>query len=296
MASDQTAKILEGKTLGLKILEELKGKLKNLSSRPALAIIQVGDKEESSLYIKRKKEFGEKAGFLVQHLEFSYSVTQENLIEEIEKLNQDNNINGIIVQLPLPNHLDFFEIIESIDPSKDVDGLHSKNFRKLIAGNENGLVPATAKGVLNILDFYKILVSGKNVVVIGRSVLVGRPIALLLSGRNATVTVAHSHTENLEKISKSADILVVAIGVPKKINKNFVSEGQIIIDVGINSVSGGKLQEEVQKRGIVGDVDFEEVKNIVSAITPVPGGIGPMTVSALFQNVLKAYELQKRKI
>lgn len=285
-------KILEGKTPSQKILEDLKKETEACSKKPALVIVQVGSKEESNLYIEKKKAFGEKAGFSVKHLKLPESVIQDRLIKEIKKLNKDEKVNGIIVQLPLPAQIDYFDVVESIEPSKDVDGLHSKNFKKILEGKNDGLIPATARGILNLLDFYNIEVSGKKVVVVGRSMLVGKPTALALMNRNATVSICHSQTKNLNEITKTADILVVAIGIPEAINKEFVSPDQAIIDVGINSTSGIKMQEEVSGKRVVGDVNFEEVKETVSAITPVPGGVGPMTVASLFQNVLSAFRAQ----
>ena len=280
-------RILEGKTLNKKIREELAEEVKQLSFVPCLVIFQVGDKNESNLYIEKKKEFGEKIGVEVKHLKFSENISQEDLENEIKKANDDDSVQGIIVQLPLPLNLDKEKIIESINPKKDADGLTPTNLKNLTEREEIAVIPATARAVLNLFEYYGIDPSAKKVAVFGRSSLVGKPIALALSNLNANITVCHSQTENSEEIARDSDILIVAIGKPKFINQNFVNEKQIIIDIGINTIQGEKMEDEIEiSRKVVGDVDFEEVKDIVSAITPVPGGVGPLTVASLFQNLL----------
>ncbi len=289
-------KILDGKKVALRIKNKLTEEIAGFSKPPKLAIFQVGDNPESTLYIKKKKEFAEQIGAQVEHFRFADSIDQESLARELKKVNVDRNFHGIILQLPLPSHLGSSSFFDEIDCQKDVDGLSSVNLKKLWNKEVGGFIPATAKGVLNILDFFEISLSGKRVVIIGRSALVGKPIALAFLNRDATITVSHRKTENLSEISRQAEILVVAIGQPNFVDEKFVSPGQIVIDVGINSLPTGKLEEEISGRKIVGDVDFEAVKDIVEAITPVPGGVGPLTVSALFENLISAYRLQEKDL
>lgn len=297
------AKILNGKIVNEKIAKNLSSQISPLRSKPKLVIIQVGDLAESNSYIARKKAFGEKIGAIVDHHKFPNNIREEKLITHISSLNTDPTVHGIIVQMPLPDHLDKDKIIESITPVKDVDGLTSTNLKLLWEGKEDGYTPATTKGVLTLLDYYKIPISGKNVVVVGRSFLVGKPTALAFLNKDATVTVCHSKTPNLKQETRKADILVVAAGKPKFIGPEHVSKNQIVVDVGINVVEGrqttndkrlfdkaqGKPESEPATRKLVGDVDFDSVKDIVSAISLVPGGIGPMTVASLFENLLEAY-------
>ncbi len=266
--------ILEGKTVRERIIEQLKQKIENFSSKPTLAIIQIGDNEESGVYIRQKQIFGEKIGAVVRHIKSKADKPQEQIIEEIRNLNTDENVHGIIVQLPLLKGFDENEIIQTIVPSKDVDGLTSTT----------NFMPATTRGILNLLNYYKINPVGKNVVVMGRSKLVGKPTAEALLNLGAKVTVAHSQTENIREVTKQAEILVVAIGKPKLVDPSYIREGQVVIDVGIN-VS----QDKEGKKVLCGDVNYEDVKEIVSAITPVPGGVGLMTVCALFENLIEAY-------
>lgn len=240
----------------------------------ALVIFQIGNRKESNLYIDQKKKYGDSLGISVICHKFPEDVSEKEVVDAIDKNNNDENVSGIILQLPIPDGLDKDKIIDSINPDKDVDGLTATNLKRLIS-NKQGHVPATARGILNLLNFYKIPVLGKKIVVIGKSNLVGKPTALLLLRKGATVTICHSKTTNLEEHTKTADIIISAAGVPNLIRKEYVKEGQIIIDVGI-TMDGDKL---------LGDVNFEEVSNIVSAISPVPGGVGPMTVAALFENL-----------
>jgi methylenetetrahydrofolate dehydrogenase (NADP+)/methenyltetrahydrofolate cyclohydrolase len=282
-------KILDGKKVRDFIAEKIKLKLKKLGEKPKLIIIQVGDDERASVYVKQKKNFGEKLGFFVEHILFDKKISEEELISRIEFLNSDKTTNGIIVQLPLPKNIDTLKIVDAISPEKDVDGLNSKNLRFLIEGltdKNNAFVPATTKGIFSLLDFYKIPIEGKKVAMVGRSLLVGRPTAFAFLNRNATVTVCHSKTKNLKDEIKNADIVVVAIGKPKFINKSYVKKDQVIIDVGITKVGNDLL----------GDVDFKSVSKIVRAITPVPGGVGPMTVVSLFENLLIAYGRQRKNM
>lgn len=276
------AKILDGKKVRDFIADKIKKELKKLGSKPKLVIIQVGEDERSSVYTKQKKIFGEKLGFDVEYIKHDGKIPEAELINQIEDFNRDKNVNGIIVQLPLPKRFNAMKITDTILPEKDVDGLTSKNLSFLIKGNSDGFVPATTKGIISLFDFYKIPVEGKKVVMVGRSLLVGRPTALAFLNRNATVTICHTKTKNLKDEVRRADIAIVAIGDPLFIKKGFVKKGQIIIDVGITKVSDT----------ILGDVDFKSVSKIVSAITPVPGGVGPMTVVSLFENVLLSYKRQ----
>ncbi|MBX4206309.1 bifunctional 5,10-methylenetetrahydrofolate dehydrogenase/5,10-methenyltetrahydrofolate cyclohydrolase [Candidatus Parcubacteria bacterium] len=263
-------KILDGKTLSLLIAEKLKVRISRLKQKPKIVIIQVGNKDESNAYIRNKLKFAEKIGAVAEHVRLAETVSEMSLLSHIEKLNRDKSVHGIIVQLPLPKQLDERVISQAVLPEKAVDG--SAFF-----------LPATTRGILTLLDHYKIPIAGKKAVVVGRSELVGKPTALALLNRDATVTVCHSKTKNIAKETKQADILVVAAGKPKLITAQHISKHQVVIDVGINMVNGK----------MVGDVDFEKVSKIVSAISPVPGGVGPMTVASLFENLLDAYALRK---
>lgn len=278
--------ILEGISLRDATIQRLSAKIKALSVQPTIVVIQIGDRADSSAYIKAKKSFGEKIGARVIHEVFPEKATSEIVISQIAKYNVDHSVHGIIVQLPLPVHLDQHTILEAIDPKKDVDGLTSTHTQELWEDGSEIVLPATTRGILSLLDCYQIPVEGKKVVIVGRSVLVGKPTALVFLNRNATVTICHRGTQNLAEETRRADILIVAIGKAHFITKDFVREGQVVIDVGINTVSDGKLQEEVGKRKLVGDVDFESVSKVVSAISPVPGGVGAMTVASLFENLL----------
>lgn len=276
------ATILDGKIVRDKIRQELEAVVKDLKSKPKLAIVQVGDVPESNTYIGQKIKFGENIGALVDHIRLPEDVTQEDVLGKIDDLNADPNTHGIIVQLPIPDRLGKNEILENIVPIKDVDGLHSVNVKKLMDNDPTGYIPATTRGVITLLEHYNIPISGKNAVVIGRSSLVGKPTTLSLLNHDATVTICHSQTKDLEKITQAADILVSAVGSPGLVTKNHVKPGQIIVDVG-TTVVDEKLK---------GDVNFEEVEPVVGFISPVPGGAGPLTVASLFQNLLQAYENQ----
>ena|SRR3989344_33001 len=275
------SQILDGKALRDEILDDLKNQISKLDQKPELVIIQVGDLAESNTYIEQKIKFGEKIGAIVTHKKLPLDIAEPELIGQIQLANDDENVNGIIIQLPIPQSLNKEKIIDSISPQKDVDGQTAISIKSLVVGSPT-FIPATTKGVITLLDANKIDPSGKHVVVVGRSTLVGKPTALALLNRDATVTIAHKKTQNLQAITKSADIIVVATGKPKLITKDYVSENQIIIDIGITVVDGK----------LVGDVDFENVKDLVAAISPVPGGAGPMTVASLFQNLLEAYQKQ----
>lgn len=281
-------KILDGRIIRDKIARKLETRNLKLETKPRLVIFQVGDLAESNSYISQKIKFGQKIGAIVDHQKLPIDIPQEELISKILTFNSDPAIHGIIVQLPLPNRLDKDKIIDEISPVKDVDGQTSTNIKLLFEGmGSNGFIPATTRGILTLLDYYKINPAGKHVVVVGRSTLVGKPTAIAFLNRDATVTVCHSKTKNLKLETRNADILVVAAGRPKLISKDYVKPGQAVIDVGINVIDNKKL--ETGNKKLAGDVDFDSVSQIVGAITPVPGGIGPLTVASLFENLMEAY-------
>jgi methylenetetrahydrofolate dehydrogenase (NADP+)/methenyltetrahydrofolate cyclohydrolase len=258
--------ILDGKKAKEHYLEQLRTRVLFLSSIPKLVVIQVGDREDSNSYIKSKKLFAEKLGAELIHEKLTNNIKQEEIIKLIKKYNKDKTVNGIIVQLPLPGHLIVDEIINEIDITKDVDGL-----------TDNAVfTPATARGIKELLEFYNIKLKNKKVTILGRSKIVGKPTAKMCENEGAKVTVCHSKTEDVPSKTKKADIVIVAIGKPYMLDNKYFSKGQIVVDVGITKV-GDKL---------LGDVDFEKVKDIVSMITPVPGGVGQMTVLALFENLV----------
>ena len=260
-------------------LPHLIEKIRSLSYTPQLAIIQVGDRPDSTAYIGAKKAFAERIGVGTRHIHLTESATQAEVLEAIETNNKDMSVQGIIVQLPLPTHIDRMAIIEAIDPHKDVDGLTSANYDKLIAGDWTGITPATARGVMELFDHYSVSVAGKKVAVLGRSRLVGTPIAVLCKKAGAEVIVCHSKTANIAQETKKADIVIVAVGKPGLVSVRHLKPGAMVVDIGISKASDGSLK---------GDVDHEAVAGIVSAITPVPGGVGPMTVLGLFENLFDA--------
>ena len=272
---------MNGKELKKEILEDLKNKVQQLDTQLGLAVIQVGNDEASNVYIKQKEKMALELGYKFVHKKFEDNVSQEELIDEINKLNDDNSIDGILVQMPIPNHLDSKVIQNSVNPNKDVDGLTYINSGRTIA-NAKGLVPCTPKGIVALLDHYNIPLEGANVVVIGRSLLVGKPIANLLINRNATVTVCHSKTKNISGYTKMADIVIVAVGLYHFLKEDMVKDGAVIIDVGINRVDDK----------LYGDVDFDNVSKKASYITPVPGGVGPMTIAMLATNVYEAHKIR----
>lgn len=270
-------KILDGKIVREHYLPILINKFVELGYTPCLVIIQIGNRPDSDAFIRAKKSFAKKIGVNVIHIQLDEKVEQKEVLDIIEKYNNDNTVQGIIVQLPLPIHLNSEKIIDLINPTKDVDGLTPFNIKRLVDGQTKAIIPATARGIRELFNFYKIDLFGKKVTVIGRSTLVGKPIALMCLNENSTVTVCHSKTEKIEEETRKADIIIVAIGKPNFINKKHVKNGQIVIDVGISRQLDSTL---------TGDVNFEEVKDIVEMITPVPGGVGQMTVLALFENLL----------
>ena len=256
--------------------------LKQQGITPGLAVVIVGDDPASRVYVNNKKKACEVVGFKSEEYALPAETTQEELLELVNTLNNKKDINGILVQLPLPKHLDEKEVIEAINPIKDVDAFHATNVGKIMIGDYDFL-PCTPAGVMEMLASYDIDVNGKNCVVIGRSNIVGKPMAMLLLHKNGTVTICHSRTQNLKEVCAGADILVAAVGIPKFVTSDMVKEGAVVIDVGMDRDENGKL---------CGDVDFENVKDKTSYITPVPGGVGPMTIAMLMKNTIKACRLQ----
>jgi methylenetetrahydrofolate dehydrogenase (NADP+)/methenyltetrahydrofolate cyclohydrolase len=277
--------ILDGKEIAKSIEEKIRNTIQKSPSRrpPGLAFIQVGEDSSSRTYIKMKKRRCEEVGILSFDREFPETISEETLLEAIRALNQDPNVDGILVQLPLPPHLSPFRAMEAIDPKKDVDGFHPLNLGRILLGEPDPFYPCTPLGIVTLLHHYEIPISGKHVVIVGRSNIVGKPLAAMLMQKNAlgnaTVTIAHSATHHLPTICKSADILIAAIGCAECITADYVQPGAVVVDVGINRKEGK----------IVGDVDFQSVAPIASKITPVPGGIGPMTIAMLLSNTLSAY-------
>jgi len=284
--------ILDGKEVRDRKREELAERIARLGGTPKLVIIRVGEREDTKAYVAQKKKMGEKLGVEVAVEAFEESISEDDLLLTIGELNNTPGIHGVIVQLPLPDHINVFRVIEAVEAEKDVDGLTAINLKKLLVDIEDGFVPATAKGITGLLEYYDVPVVGKEAVVVGRSMLVGQPTAHALLNRDAAVTVAHSKTKNLAEITTRADILVVATGHPELITREYVSEGQTVVDVGINQRNGEHYEEEIPDKKFVGDVAFDDVKDTVGAISPVPGGVGPMTVVTLFENLIDAYERQ----
>lgn len=288
-----TAQILDGRLVRDQIAKKLETINSKLETKPKLVIIQIGDIPESSTYINQKLKFGEKIGAIVELQKLPADISQKDIETKIQNLNSDPEVHGIIVQLPIPIHLDKDGLIEIINSKKDVDGLTSTNQKLLEENNPNAIVPATAKGVISILNFYQIPIKGKKVTVVGRSKLVGTPVATLFRNLDAQVTVCHSQTLDLKQETRNADIIVVAVGKQNLIGREHVSPNQTVVDVGINILEQPATSNQRPATSkLVGDVNFAEVSPIVSAITPVPGGIGPMTVASLFQNLLEAYKSQ----
>lgn len=275
--------LISGKDIALKIKDVMKEEIVNIKIRydrlPKLVVILVGDNQASQVYVRNKQKACEYIGMESVVLRHDESFSQEELLQEIGDLNNDDTVDGILVQLPVPKHIDEEKILEAIIPSKDVDGFHPENVAKLFLG-EHSLVPCTPKGMMVLLEQINYDLEGKEVVVVGRSNIVGKPVALLCLQKNATVTIAHSRTANLKEVCKRADVLITAVGKPRFFNKEYVKDGAVVLDVGINRDENNKL---------CGDVDLDDVKDIVHAITPVPGGIGPMTITMLLQNTLEAF-------
>ena len=277
-------KLIDGKVISASVKERVKGEVAKLNQKGitvGLAVIIVGEDPASKVYVSNKKKACEALGIISREYALPENTTEQELLDLIKELNADPEINGILCQLPLPKHLDEKLIINSIDPEKDVDAFHPVNVGKIMIGDFYFL-PSTPAGVMEMLEYEGIDVTGKNCVVIGRSNIVGKPMNMLLLHKNGTVTICHSKTKNLAEICKNADILVAAVGRPNFVTADMVKDGAVVIDVGINRVDGK----------LCGDVDFENVKDKVSAITPVPGGVGPMTIAMLMQNTLTAAKKQ----
>ena len=275
--------ILDGKQLSQELKDEMRQEVDALAQkygrRPCLMVVIVGNNPASQSYVRGKIKATEYVGFEGSLVSLPEDVTEDALIAEIERLNQNELVDGILVQLPLPKHISEDRVIASISPEKDVDGFHATNVARLWL-NQPCIVPCTPKGVIVMLDRAGIEITGKNAVVVGRSNIVGKPVAKLLLDRNATVTIAHSRTKNLKEVCRQADILVAAVGRPQMLTADYIKPGAAVIDVGINRLEDGRL---------VGDVDFEGAKEIAGAITPVPGGVGPMTITMLMRNTIECF-------
>ena len=278
------ALIIDGKRISSEIKDELKEKVIKRTAEGVsitLAVIQVGNDPASTVYVGNKKKACEYIGIHSVAYELPENTTQEELLALVSRLNADSSVNGILVQLPLPNHIDEDLVIKTIDPSKDVDGFHPQSVGALSIG-QKGFVSCTPAGIIQLLKRSGIEMEGKECVIIGRSNIVGKPMALLMLRENATVTICHSRTKNLKEVAKRADILIVAIGKPRFVNREFIKEGAVVIDVGIHRDENNKL---------CGDVDYTDVNDYVSAITPVPGGVGPMTIAMLMNNCIESSEM-----
>ncbi len=276
--------IIDGKALAVEYQEKLKSQVARMDRVPTLAVILVGNDPASEIYVRHKRQVAERVGIVSELFQLSPVMTQEALIAFIQELNANDKVDGILVQLPLPKHMDADAVIEAIDPQKDADGLTSINLGHLFVGRPN-LVPCTPMACVALLKTVCPVLQGKNVVIVGRSKLVGKPLSQLLLDENCTVTQAHSKTVNLKKVCREADILIVAVGKPNLITKSFVKKGAVIIDVGINRLRNKK---------IVGDVEFGKMLGHAGAVTPVPGGVGPMTVTMLLQNTIQISQKRQK--
>jgi methylenetetrahydrofolate dehydrogenase (NADP+)/methenyltetrahydrofolate cyclohydrolase len=286
------AKLIDGRAIAEKVYVDLRREIAELKSRdltPGLAVVLVGDNPASRTYVRAKDKMSRELGLYSLKLELPASITQAELLARVQELNHDPAIHGILVQSPPPKQIDEAAIVRALDPRKDVDGFHPENVAKLALGDPTGFVPCTPLGVQRLLVESKIDITGRHVVILGRSMIVGKPLALLLmqkaNGADATVTVVHSRSRNLEEITRSADILIAAIGKARFVKSEHVRKGAVIVDVGIN-----RVDDATSERGyrLVGDVDFDDVAEKVSVITPVPGGVGPMTIAMLMANTVKA--------
>lgn len=278
--------IIDGKKVSQNILADLKKQVEKLDIKPTIAVIIVGENPSSKIYVNLKNKKATEIGMNSIIIEMPETTSQQELEAKVEELNQNSDINAILIQLPLPKHLDTYKIIEKISPEKDVDGFHPENIGRLVSGLTPYSYSCTPKGVIRLLEEYCVELEGKNIVVIGRSNIVGKPLAMMLLAKNATVTITHSKTKNLPEITQKADIVISAVGSPKLVKNSWVKDKAIIVDVGITKMPDGKLS---------GDLDFENIKNKASLITPVPGGVGPMTIAMLLENTLNLYHLQKEK-
>jgi methylenetetrahydrofolate dehydrogenase (NADP+)/methenyltetrahydrofolate cyclohydrolase len=275
--------IIDGKRVASQIKENIVAEVRSLKQKtgktPGLAVVLVGDDHASAVYVRTKNKTCKNLGFQSFENILPANTKESTLLGLIDELNKDERVSGILVQLPLPSHISSYKILEAINPQKDVDGFHLENIGRLVTGNAT-FKPCTPEGIIQLLDHYKVDIEGKNAVVLGRSNIVGKPISLLLLERNATVTICHSRTKNLSAITKSADILIAAIGKPNFVTDDMVKDDVVIIDVGINRVNDK----------LIGDVDYQSVSKKASLITPVPGGVGPMTIAVLMANTLQAFK------
>ena len=275
--------LIDGKKVSAEVhnrlAEETQELKKKTGKAPGLATVLVGDDPASAVYVRNKNKICRELGFQSFENQLSSDTSEEQLLKLIDELNSNQDVHGILVQLPLPDQIDSEKVLQAIDPRKDVDGFHPINVGKLVVGNAL-LTPCTPTGIIELLDYYDIEISGKHAVIVGRSNIVGKPVSMLLLQRNATITICHSRTRNIEEVTRSADILVAAVGRANFVTEEMVSEGAVVIDVGINRVDGK----------LTGDVDFESVSKKASYITPVPGGVGPMTIALLMENTLKAFK------
>tara|TARA_B110000914_G_scaffold79238_1_gene69669 strand:+ start:596 stop:1441 length:846 start_codon:yes stop_codon:yes gene_type:complete len=275
--------IIDGKKVSSQIIEHIASEVKSLKLKteksPGLAVILVGDDPASAVYVRNKNKTCTNIGFQSFENILPSDTSELKLLNLIDELNNNEHINGILVQLPLPKHISSHKILEAIKPEKDVDGFHLQNVGRLVTGNPS-FIPCTPAGIIQLLDYYSVDLEGKNAVVLGRSNIVGKPVAFLLLEKNATVTICHSRTKDLSKITRQADVLIAAIGKPNFVTADMVKDGSVIIDVGINRVEGK----------LVGDVDYQVVSQKVSLITPVPGGVGPMTIAMLMANTLQSFK------
>lgn len=275
--------ILDGKKLSQKILDDLAVKIEASDKKPSLVVMLVGEDPASQLYVGMKEKTALKIGMKSTVLRYPHDTDEQTILDKIEEINNDKNIDALLVQLPLPRHICEQKVIQAILPEKDVDGITPFNIGRISIGVEPYAYPCTPKGILKLLDEYKIDIDGKNVVVVGRSNILGKPVAQMLLNRHATVTICHSHTKNLSEITKTADILVAAVGKPKFIKREMIKSNCIVIDAGTSKVDGKT----------VGDVDFENLSELTSHITPVPGGVGPMTIAVLMENAFEMSKLEQ---
>lgn len=282
--------IINGREISNQIKEELKEEIKSLNLRPGLGIILVGERKDSQTYVRMKKKACELVGITNYDVHLPESISERDLIEEVKKMNNDNDINGILIQLPLPKHIREANVLNQVSLEKDVDGFHVSNIGKLTLKRlDNLLTPCTPEGCIELLDRYGIEIQGKNAVIVGRSNIVGVPLSLLLLHRNATITICHSRTTDIFEHTKKADLLFLACGQTQFIKKEHIKEGCVIVDIGINSID-----DSTRKRGyrLVGDCDYTDCKDKTSAITPVPGGVGPMTIAMLLKHTVVSCKKQ----
>lgn len=275
--------LLDGKKVKIEILENVKKELSEIDEKIKLVVIEVGNDEASKVYLKQKEKMANEVGYLYEEYHFEETISEDALLDVIDRLNEDKEVHAILVQMPLPNHIDANKVQNRVDPLKDVDGLSNVNYSKLVK-EEDCLIPCTAMGIIDLLDYYNIDLKYKNVCIIGRSNLIGKPLSGLMLNRDATVTICHSKTLDISAFTKVSDIVVVAVGIPNFINGNMLKEGSILVDAGINKVDNK----------LVGDSNYESIIDVCEYATPVPGGVGQLTVAELSKNILKAYKMQQK--